>query len=108
MLTGQLTAVVVRELVRPVSAVVGLVAHLPLTDAASVPTLELIGSTWRTLCGEIQHDDMPRETTEIRHPEKCDEVRRRALHLISETRCNIPIWLFHLKSFSVRYSCTRL
>lgn len=66
--TCQLTAVVVRELVRPVSAVVGLVAHLPLTNAASVPTLELIGSTWRTVCGEMQYDDMPRETTEIRHP----------------------------------------
>lgn len=50
----QLTAVMVRMLVSPVSAVVDLVAHLPLTDTASIPTLELIGSTRRTLCGEIR------------------------------------------------------
>lgn len=30
---------------------------------------------------------------------KCDEVRQRALHLIPEICCNIPIWLFHRESF---------
>ncbi len=52
-LTCELTAVVVRMLVSPVSTVVDLITHLPLTDTASVPTLELIRGTWRTLCGEI-------------------------------------------------------
>lgn len=37
--------------VRPVAAVVDLVTHLPLTDAAAIPTLELVRSTRRSLCG---------------------------------------------------------
>ena len=49
----RLTAVMVWVFVSPVSAVVDLVTHLPLTDTAPVPTLELIGSARRTLCGQI-------------------------------------------------------
>lgn len=49
----QLTAVMVWMFVGSVSAVVDLITHLPLTDTASIPTLELIRSTWRTLFGEI-------------------------------------------------------
>lgn len=46
----RLTAVVVRLFVSSVSAVVDFVTHFPLTDTASIPTLELIRSTRRTLC----------------------------------------------------------
>lgn len=49
----QLTAVMVRVFVSPVSAVVDLITHLPLTDTAAIPTLELIRSTRRTLCWKI-------------------------------------------------------
>lgn len=51
MMYYQLTAVMVWVFVSPISAVVDLVTHLPLTDTAAIPTLELIRSTWRTLCG---------------------------------------------------------
>lgn len=47
----RLTAVVVRMFVRPIATVVDLVTHLPLTDAAAVPTLELVRSTRGSLCG---------------------------------------------------------
>lgn len=49
--------------VGPVPAVVGLVANLPLADAASVPTLELIGSTRRALCGRGGGDGVSRFTS---------------------------------------------
>lgn len=49
----QLTAVMVWMFIGSVSAVVDLITHLPLTNTASIPTLELIRSTWRTLFGEI-------------------------------------------------------
>lgn len=48
-LAGAWTTVVVWVFVSPVSTVVDLIAHLPLTDTASIPTLELIGSTRWTL-----------------------------------------------------------
>lgn len=48
----QLTTVVVWLFVSSISAVVDFVAHFPLTDTASVPTLELIRGTRRALCVE--------------------------------------------------------
>lgn len=48
-LAGAWTAVMVWVFVSPVSAVVDFITHLPLTDTPSIPTLELIRSTRRSL-----------------------------------------------------------
>lgn len=41
--------------ISPITAIIDLIANLPQAYTTAIPTLELIRSTWRTVCEEIQH-----------------------------------------------------